>query len=206
MLKNFMQFMLITVIISTTVKYSSGDEGWPGGFITLDTSPDSAAVYINGVKLGYTPIIGAIIDSGFTSIKIKKSYYHTYTRRIYTNAYKQEHHAGFVNLQLLSENKKQNSALVAKFGCLDSLPVLNKIRNTGGFPKGMSGCEKVVLNVLVDKHGKVIKTKLFKSSGNHIADSLASEVIKRSQFTPAMTSFHEPINCWVKVPLTFRNR
>ena len=191
------------MIIGSTAKYSFGDDAWPGGQIAFDTNPDSAVVYINGKKVGYTPITETPIDSGFNNITIKKRNYYTYTRRIYTKAYKHEQHAGFVKLQMVSKYPKNTkSALEVKFGYLDSVPLL-KFHDTSGFPKGLEGCETVIINALVDKQGKVVKTTPFRPSGNHVADSFSLAVIKRSQFTPAMTSFHEPIKYWVKVPINF---
>lgn len=61
----------------------------------------------------------------------------------------------------------------------------------------------VVLEVLVDREGKVLDLDLFQSSGHNVLDQAAMEAVRGWLFEPARHG-EEKVDMWVKVPLTFR--
>jgi periplasmic protein TonB len=61
----------------------------------------------------------------------------------------------------------------------------------------------VVLEVLVDRKGKVRDQRLFESSGHDLLDRAAMRSVKGWEFEPARHG-EEAVEMWVKVPLTFR--
>jgi len=65
------------------------------------------------------------------------------------------------------------------------------------------GCQgNVVLEVLIDKQGKVIDLRVFSSSGYSILDKTAKASVKKWLFEPGMRGV-EKIEMWVKVPIRF---
>ena len=61
----------------------------------------------------------------------------------------------------------------------------------------------VVLEVLIDKQGKVIYLKVFSSSGYSILDKTATACVKKCLFQPGMKG-PDKIDMWVRVPIRFR--
>ena len=61
----------------------------------------------------------------------------------------------------------------------------------------------VMMEVLVDRQGKVREMRLFESSGYDILDRAAMRAVKGWVFEPARQG-EEVVEMWVKVPLTFR--
>ncbi|MBT8351431.1 MAG: energy transducer TonB [Deltaproteobacteria bacterium] len=62
---------------------------------------------------------------------------------------------------------------------------------------------EVILEVLVDKHGKVIDLKVFSSSGYSILDKTAMASVKKWLFQPGMKGL-DKIDMWVRVPIRFK--
>jgi len=60
-----------------------------------------------------------------------------------------------------------------------------------------------ILEVLVDKNGKVGDLKIFKSSGHPILDRTALASVKNWSFEPGMRG-DEKVEMWVKVPIQFQ--
>lgn len=61
----------------------------------------------------------------------------------------------------------------------------------------------VILEVLVDKHGKVTDLKVFSSSGYSTLDKTAIASVKKWLFQPGMKGL-DKIDMWVRVPIRFR--
>jgi len=61
----------------------------------------------------------------------------------------------------------------------------------------------VVLEVLIDKQGKVIDLKVFSSSGYSILDKTAIASVRKWLFQPGMKGL-DKIDMWVRVPIRFR--
>jgi len=61
----------------------------------------------------------------------------------------------------------------------------------------------VVLEVLIDKQGKVIDLKIFSSSGYSILDKTAIASVKKWLFQPGMRGSNK-IEMWVRVPIRFQ--
>ena len=61
----------------------------------------------------------------------------------------------------------------------------------------------VVLEVFVDREGRVMDLSLFQSSGHNVLDRAAMKAVKGWLFEPARRG-QEAVDMWVKVPLTFR--
>jgi periplasmic protein TonB len=61
----------------------------------------------------------------------------------------------------------------------------------------------VMMEVLVDRGGKVQDLRLVESSGHGLLDRAAMGAVKRWMFEPARHG-EEKVDMWVKVPLTFR--
>jgi len=60
-----------------------------------------------------------------------------------------------------------------------------------------------VLEVLIDKHGKVIDLRVFSSSGYSILDRTAIASVKNWLFQPGMSG-SDKIEMWVRVPIRFQ--
>jgi protein TonB len=60
----------------------------------------------------------------------------------------------------------------------------------------------VLLDVLVNKNGKVNDLKIYKSSGYPILDRAASSSVKHWLFEPGMIGDNK-VNMWVRVPIRF---
>ncbi|MBW1800603.1 MAG: energy transducer TonB [Deltaproteobacteria bacterium] len=63
----------------------------------------------------------------------------------------------------------------------------------------------VVIEVLVDREGKVEDLKLFQSSGHQVLDKAATTSVRRWVFEPGKKG-NEHVAMWVKVPVRFRLR
>jgi protein TonB len=63
----------------------------------------------------------------------------------------------------------------------------------------------VVMEVFVDREGRVRDLTLFQSSGHKVLDRAAMEAVRGWLFEPARLG-EEKVDMWVKVPLTFRLR
>jgi protein TonB len=61
----------------------------------------------------------------------------------------------------------------------------------------------VVLEVFVDREGRVLDLSLFQSSGHNVLDRAAMQAVRGWLFEPARRG-EETVDMWVKVPLTFR--
>lgn len=61
---------------------------------------------------------------------------------------------------------------------------------------------RVVLEVLVDRSGKVAELRVFESSGHEILDNAAVKSVRSWQFAPARRG-SEPVDMWVRVPVRF---
>ena len=61
----------------------------------------------------------------------------------------------------------------------------------------------VVLEVFVDREGRVVDLNLFQSSGHNVLDRAAMQAVRQWLFEPARRG-EETVDMWVKVPLTFR--
>jgi protein TonB len=61
----------------------------------------------------------------------------------------------------------------------------------------------VVLEVFVDREGRVLDLSLFQSSGHNVLDRAAMQAVRGWLFEPARRG-EEKVDMWVKVPLTFR--
>lgn len=61
---------------------------------------------------------------------------------------------------------------------------------------------KVILQVLVDKSGRVAKVRVLKSSGNEALDEAAMEALKASTFSPALQG-DKPVAVWLSYPVVF---
>jgi len=62
---------------------------------------------------------------------------------------------------------------------------------------------RVVMDVLIDREGRVGNIKIFQSSGHKVLDQAAMETVRGWLFAPARRG-DEAAEMWVKVPLTFR--
>lgn len=60
----------------------------------------------------------------------------------------------------------------------------------------------VLLDVLVNKDGRVDDLKIFKSSGSPLLDKAAISAVKRWLFEPGMME-NEKVDMWVRVPIRF---
>ncbi|MGW8324875.1 MAG: energy transducer TonB, partial [Desulfobacterales bacterium] len=60
----------------------------------------------------------------------------------------------------------------------------------------------VLLDVLVNKDGKVHDLKIFKSSGYPLLDNAATSTVKHWLFEPGMIG-DEKVDMWVRVPIRF---
>jgi protein TonB len=67
--------------------------------------------------------------------------------------------------------------------------------------KGYEGT--VVMEVFVDREGRVRDLNLFQSSGHKVLDRAAMKAVKGWLFEPARRG-EEKVDMWVKIPLTFR--
>ncbi len=76
-------------------------------------------------------------------------------------------------------------------------PVYPRIARVRGY-KG-----EVLLDVLVDKTGKVSELKVFQSSGHPILDRAAKSSVKTWVFTPGMIGTKK-VKMWVRIPIRFR--
>ncbi len=72
-------------------------------------------------------------------------------------------------------------------------PIMAKIRGYQG---------NVLLNVLVNKDGKVNDLNIFRSSGYPLLDRAATSSVKHWLFEPGMIG-EEKVNTWVRVPIRF---
>ncbi len=63
---------------------------------------------------------------------------------------------------------------------------------------------KVLVRVLVDKTGKVKKTRV-DYSDNELLNDAAVKAVSQAVFTPAIQN-KQPVQCWVTVPITFKLR
>jgi protein TonB len=61
----------------------------------------------------------------------------------------------------------------------------------------------VVLEVLIDKRGKVLDLVIFSSSGHSILDKTAIASVKKWLFQPGMRG-SDKIEMWVRVPIRFK--
>ncbi|MBW1644440.1 MAG: energy transducer TonB [Deltaproteobacteria bacterium] len=61
----------------------------------------------------------------------------------------------------------------------------------------------VVLEVLIDKSGKVLDLRIFSSSGHSILDKTAISSVKKWLFQPGMRG-SDKIEMWVRVPIRFQ--
>ncbi len=61
----------------------------------------------------------------------------------------------------------------------------------------------VVIQVLIDKKGEVVRALVQKTSGNPALDEAALEAARLSRFTPAMQG-DIPVSVWVSIPFTFK--
>ena len=62
---------------------------------------------------------------------------------------------------------------------------------------------KVIVNVLLDKAGKVLNTRVLKSLGNNGCDEAAIDAVKKVRWKPAYQR-DEPVKVWVAVTVIFR--
>ena len=66
------------------------------------------------------------------------------------------------------------------------------------------GCQgNVILEVLIDKRGKVLDLRIFSSSGHSILDKTAIASVKKWLFEPGMRG-SDKIEMWVRVPIRFK--
>ncbi len=66
------------------------------------------------------------------------------------------------------------------------------------------GCQgNVILEVLIDKRGKVLDLRIFSSSGHSILDKTAIASVKKWLFQPGMRG-SDKIEMWVRVPIRFK--
>lgn len=61
----------------------------------------------------------------------------------------------------------------------------------------------VVINVLIDESGAVLRTEILKSMGNNGCDGAAVEAIKSVEWKPA-TRDGKPVKAWITVSVVFR--
>ena len=61
----------------------------------------------------------------------------------------------------------------------------------------------VVLEVLVDRNGRVGDLRIFKSSGYKVLDSAAEESVREWIFKPAIKG-NEKVEMWVRIPVCFQ--
>ena len=61
----------------------------------------------------------------------------------------------------------------------------------------------VVLEVLIDKRGKVLDLRIFSSSGHSILDKTAIASVKKWLFEPGMRG-SDKIEMWVRIPIRFK--
>ena len=61
----------------------------------------------------------------------------------------------------------------------------------------------VIIQVLIDTTGQVVKTKVAKSLGNNGCDEAAIASIKRAKWKPALQR-DKPVKVWVNIPVIFR--
>lgn len=61
----------------------------------------------------------------------------------------------------------------------------------------------VIIQVLIDTKGNVIKTKIAKSLGNNGCDEAAIVAIKRTKWKPALQR-DKPVKVWVSIPVIFK--
>lgn len=61
----------------------------------------------------------------------------------------------------------------------------------------------VIIQVLIDEKGRVIKTKVLKSLGNNGCDQAAIAAIVRTRWKPAMQR-DKPVKVWVSIPVIFK--
>ncbi len=64
---------------------------------------------------------------------------------------------------------------------------------------------KVIVRVLVDKNGRVIKTKVWQSDSELLNEAAVKAVEEHGVFTPGIQN-GEPVTCWVSIPIRFRLR
>ncbi len=69
-----------------------------------------------------------------------------------------------------------------------------------------SGVEgRVIVKVLVDKSGEIIKRKIEYSDSQLLDQAALDAINKYGRFTPAIQN-KEPVACWLSVPITFKLR
>ncbi|GBD92801.1 gram-negative bacterial tonB protein [bacterium BMS3Abin05] len=61
----------------------------------------------------------------------------------------------------------------------------------------------VIIQVLIDEKGRVIKTKVLKSLGNNGCDQAAIAAIVKTRWKPAMQR-DKPVKVWVSIPVIFK--
>ncbi len=61
----------------------------------------------------------------------------------------------------------------------------------------------VIIQVLIDEKGRVIKTKVLKSLGNNGCDEAAISAIRKTRWKPAMQR-DKPVKVWVSIPVIFK--
>ncbi len=64
---------------------------------------------------------------------------------------------------------------------------------------------RAVINVLVNKEGEVVDTKVLQSSGSEVLDEAAATAIKSLRWKPAMQR-DKPVDVWVAIPINFKMR
>ncbi len=61
----------------------------------------------------------------------------------------------------------------------------------------------VIIHVLIDEKGNVVKTRVLKSLGNNGCDEAAIAAIKKTKWKPAMQR-DKPVKVWVSIPVIFK--
>lgn len=108
-------------------------------------------------------------------------------------------------LQTPFKAAKQTAATHSQFQMIHEARPIYRSNPSPKYPRvarirGYQG--NVLLNVLVNKEGKVHDLKIFKSSGYPLLDKAAISSVKHWLFEPGMMG-NEKVDMWVRVPIRF---
>lgn len=100
---------------------------------------------------------------------------------------------------------KQTAATLSPFKMIHEAKPIYRLNPSPKYPRiarirGYQG--NVLLDVLVNKDGKVHHLKIYRSSGYPLLDRAAKSSVKHWLFEPAMIG-EEKVNMWVRVPIRF---
>jgi protein TonB len=101
--------------------------------------------------------------------------------------------------------EKENASTISPLQMIREAKPLYRSNPSPKYPRiarirGYQG--NVLLDVLVDKNGKVNDLKIYKSSGYSILDRAAASSVKHWLFEPGMIGENK-VNMWVRVPIRF---